>query len=65
MLTDSQIKKIKSPVSKTAPDKYSDGNNLYLHVFASGGKRWIMDDRFEGKRKAYSIGTIPRCVITP
>ena len=42
MLTDSQIKKIKPPVGKTAPDKYSDGNNLYLHVFASGGKRWII-----------------------
>jgi integrase len=59
MLTDSQIKKIKPPVGKTAPDKYSDGNNLYLHVFSTGSKRWIMDYRFEGKRKAYSIGIYP------
>lgn len=59
MLTDSQIKKIKPTEGKTAPDRYNDGNNLYLHVFSSGGKRWIMDYRFEGKRKTYSIGTYP------
>ncbi|MBC7751251.1 MAG: DUF4102 domain-containing protein [Candidatus Saccharibacteria bacterium] len=39
MLADSQVKKIKPPVGKTAPDKYSDGNKLHLHVYASGGKR--------------------------
>ncbi|MDE2420204.1 MAG: integrase arm-type DNA-binding domain-containing protein [Gammaproteobacteria bacterium] len=59
MLTDSQIKKIKPTIGKKAPDRYNDGNNLYLHVFESGGKRWIMDYRFEGKRKTYSIGTYP------
>lgn len=59
MLTDSQIKKIKPTVGKKAPDRYNDGNNLYLHVFESGGKRWIMDYRFEGKRKSFSIGVYP------
>jgi integrase len=59
MLTDTQVKKIKPPEGKTAPDRYNDGQNLYLHVFASGGKRWVMDYRFEGKRKSYSIGTYP------
>jgi len=29
MLTDSQVKKIKPHLGKTAPDNYSDGNNLY------------------------------------
>jgi integrase len=59
MLTDSQIKKIKPTIGKKAPDRYNDGNNLYLHVFESGGKRWIMDYRFEGKRKSFSIGVYP------
>lgn len=59
MLTDPQVKKIKPPVGKTAPDRYNDGQNLYLHVFSSGGKRWVMDYRFDGKRKSYSIGTYP------
>jgi len=59
MLTDSLIRKVKPPVDKKAPDRYNDGNGLYLHVFSSGGKRWIMDYRFEGKRKSYSIGTYP------
>jgi integrase len=59
MLTDSQIKKIKPTPDKKSPDRYNDGNGLYLHVFSAGGKRWIMDYRFEGKRKSYSIGTYP------
>jgi integrase len=59
MLTDSQIKKIKPTPDKKAPDRYNDGNGLYLHVFSTGGKRWIMDYRFEGKRKSYSIGIYP------
>lgn len=57
MLTDSQIKKIKiPPADQKAPDKYSDGGGLQLHVLANGGKYWRMAYRFDGKRKAYSIG---------
>jgi|GEM_PF-5535911 len=37
MLTDTQIRKIKPTIGKKAPDKYSDGDGLYLHVFESGG----------------------------
>lgn len=37
-LTDSQIKKIKIlPADQNAPDKYSDGDGLQLHVLANGG----------------------------
>ena len=59
MLTDTQIRKIKPTEGKTTPDRYLDGNNLYLIVFPTGGKRWIMDYRFERRRKSYSIGTYP------
>jgi integrase len=60
MLTDSQIKKIKPPAEgQKAPDKYSDGRGLQLHVFANGGKYWRMAYRFEQKQKTFSIGKYP------
>ena len=60
MLTDSQIKKIKPPApEQKAPDKYSDGQGLQLHVFANGGKYWRMAYRFNGKQKTLSIGIYP------
>jgi integrase len=60
MLTDSQIKKIKPPAEdQKAPDKYSDGQGLQLHVFANGGKYWRMAYRFEGKQKTLSLGIYP------
>lgn len=60
MLTDSQIKKIKPPTEdQKAPDKYSDGQGLQLHVFANGGKYWRMAYRFEGKQKTLSLGIYP------
>lgn len=60
MLTDSQIKKVKPPAEdQKAPDKYSDGQGLQLHVFANGGKYWRMAYRFEGKQKTLSLGIYP------
>lgn len=60
MLTDSQIKKVKPPTEdQKAPDKYSDGQGLQLHVFANGGKYWRMAYRFEKKQKTFSIGKYP------
>lgn len=60
MLTDSQIKKLKPPSEdQKAPDKYSDGQGLQLHIFANGGKYWRMAYRFEGKQKTLSLGIYP------
>jgi integrase len=60
MLTDSQIKKLKNPpAEQKAPDKYSDGGGLQLHLFGNGGKYWRMAYRFNGKQKTFSVGTYP------
>lgn len=60
MLTDSQIKKLKNPpADQKAPDKYSDGGGLQLHLFGNGGKYWRMAYRFNGKQKTFSVGTYP------
>ena len=64
MLTDSQIKKVKlPPEDQKAPDKYSDGQGLQLHVFANGGKYWRMAYRFEKKQKTFSIGIYPEVTL--
>ena len=39
-----------------APGFYSDGNNLYLRVDASGTKRWVLRTRVEGRRRDIGLG---------
>lgn len=57
MLTDSKIKRLKLPKDKKAPDKYSDGNGLQLHVFSSGRMTWVYAYRFNGKQKNLTLGS--------
>jgi integrase len=55
-LTDTFVKQVK-PL-KTAGDKYSDGQGMYLLV-NSAGKYWRFDYRFLGKRKTLALGVYP------
>ena len=51
-LTDTFVKQVKHS-GKTAGDRYTDGNNMYLHVKAAG-KYWRMDYRIQGETKISS-----------
>lgn len=55
-LTDAAIRKVK-PAAK--PFKVSDEKGLFLLIAPSGGKRWRMKYRFEGREKLLSFGTYP------
>jgi hypothetical protein len=59
MLTDSKLRKLKPPINKTSPDKYSDANGLQLHVFPTGRMTWIYAYRFQGKQKTLTLGSYP------
>ncbi len=56
MLTDSQVRKIKS---SDRPRKFSDGRGLYLHVMPNGGRYWRFDYSFRDRRKTLSMGIYP------
>lgn len=55
-LTDTFLRNLKATGNVK---KYSDGEGLYLHLSATGGKLWRMAYRFGGKQKTLSIGTYP------
>ncbi len=56
MLTDTQIRKLKTPAK---PTKFMDGRGLFLLVTTAGGKWWRFRYRFAGKEKLLSLGTYP------
>ncbi|UDF05639.1 Arm DNA-binding domain-containing protein [Asticcacaulis sp. AND118] len=45
--------------SLSQPGKYSDGNNLYLHVSRTGAKSWIFNYRWRQFRKEMGLGPYP------
>ncbi len=55
-LTDTFVKQVKQV--KSAGDKHSDGQGMYLLV-NSAGKYWRFDYRFLGKRKTLALGVYP------
>ena len=56
MLTDAQVRKIKSLDKKK---RYSDEKGLYLEVTPSGGKFWRLKYRFNGRESTLTIGSYP------
>ena len=60
MLTDAQVRKIKSSEKKT---KYSDEKGMFLEVTPSGGMHWRMKFRLNGKENIFSIGTYPETTL--
>lgn len=60
MLTDAQIKKLKSPPkTKKTPDKLSFGHGLSLFVYSSGVKKWYINYKHEGRDVSWGIGEYP------
>jgi len=55
-LTDAKIRSIK-PESK--PQKYFDGDGLFLFVTPAGGKLWRFKYRLQGKEKLLALGAYP------
>ena len=49
MLTDAQVRKIKSSEKKT---KYSDEKGMYLEVTPSGERFWRLKYRFNGRESS-------------
>lgn len=43
----------------TAPGRYADGGNLYLHVRPGGSRQWVFFFRWQGKLKEMSLGGYP------
>jgi hypothetical protein len=56
-LTDTFVKNSKYS-GKSAGDKHSDGQGLYLHISATG-KYWRLAYRFTEKQKTLSLGVYP------
>ncbi len=56
MLTDTQIRKSKTPAK---PVKLADGRGLYLLLTTSGGRLWRYKYRFADKEKLLAIGAYP------
>jgi hypothetical protein len=44
----------------TAPGRYADGGNLYLHVRPGGSRQWVFFFRWQGKLREMSLGGYPR-----
>lgn len=55
-LTDTFLRGLKVPAK---PEKYTDGEGMYLYATPSGGRLWRLDYRFDGKRKTLSFGAYP------
>jgi integrase len=45
------------------PQKFADGQGLYLFVTATGARHWRMDYRFNGKRLTMSFGPYPEVTL--
>ena len=43
----------------TAPGRYADGGNLYLHVRPGGSRQWVFFFRWQGKLREMSLGGYP------
>ena len=56
LLTDAKVRQAKP---KDVNHRLSDGDNLYLVVATSGGKRWQLRYRFQGKPQTLSVGLYP------
>lgn len=55
-LTEIQIRKAKAT---SRMYKLSDGNGLFLQVRKSGSKVFVVEYRFEGKRRTHTVGEFP------
>jgi hypothetical protein len=55
-LTDAFVKNLKVPEK---PQKFTDGDGLYLYASPAGSKSWRYDYRFQGKRLTLTFGTYP------
>ena len=55
-LTDIQVRTAKP---KEKDYKLTDGDGMYLLVASTGGKRWRLKYRFDGKEKLLALGTYP------
>ena len=56
-LTDTFVKQVKHS-GKATGDRYTDGNNMYLHV-KEAGKYWRLDYTHNGSRKTLALGVYP------
>ncbi|MEI6202043.1 MAG: Arm DNA-binding domain-containing protein [Enhydrobacter sp.] len=56
MLTDTRIRQIKPPKTRT---KLADERGLFLLLTPQGGRRWRFKYRFAGKEKLLALGTYP------
>jgi integrase len=56
-LTDLQIRNIQTPELK--PDKYPDGNSLYLQVFPTGRRSWCWNYKNLRGAQTLQLGTYP------
>lgn len=56
LLTDTKLRSLK-PTEK--PQRFFDGDGLYIEVRPNGGKWWRFKYRYEGKEKLLSFGTYP------
>ena len=56
-LTDTTIRNVKSA---DKPQKFFDGNGLFLFVTPSGTKSWRLKYRVQGREKLLTLGTYPQ-----
>ena len=58
-LTDRTIRNAKPDPKR--PYKLSDGRGMYLEVAPTGGKRWRLKYRIDGKENRISLGGLSLC----
>ncbi len=56
LLTDTKLRAFKPAAS---PQRFFDGDGLYVEVRPNGGKWWRFKYRYDGKEKLLSFGTYP------
>ena len=56
LLTDTKLRALKP---QDRPQRFFDGDGLYIEVRPNGGRWWRFKYRFEGKEKLLSFGTYP------
>jgi len=44
-------------VKHAKPERYADGNGLYLHVRDSGSRAWVLRVMVDGKRRNLGLGS--------
>ncbi len=60
-LTDTKLRNLK-PTER--PQRFFDGDGLYIELRPNGGKWWRFKYRFDGKEKLLSFGTYPEVPLT-